>query len=200
VLDTSPAASVLLPGDIITSLNGQPVVTSTDLIGLIGAADPSQPVTMDVLRDGKPMTVSSDLIPPANPGDPPRVGITIETANLHYGLPFDVDITPQKIAGGPSAGLMFTLTVYDLVTEDDLTCGMKIAGTGTIDYGGNVGPIGGVRQKVAAAEIAGAKYFLSPPANYDDALDAARHIKVVRVETAQQAIDFLHSVCAEQSD
>jgi len=66
---------------------------------------------------------------------------------------------PQKVTGGPSAGLMFTLGVYDLVTGQNLTGGRKIASTGTIDVEGNVGIIGGVQQKVVAAEQAEAEYF-----------------------------------------
>jgi PDZ domain-containing protein len=89
---------------------------------------------------------------------------------------------------------MFTLTVHDMVTPADLTGGRVIAGTGTINLDGTVGPIGGVQQKVAGAEYAGAEYFLSPPENYDDARSVARQIKVVKVATAEEAIQFLRSL------
>ena len=92
---------------------------------------------------------------------------------------------------------MFTLGVYDLLTPGDLTGGRKIAGTGTISLDGSVGPIGGVQQKVVAAERAGAEYFLSPAENYDDAVAMAKHIKVIKVTTAQEAIDFLKSLPPE---
>ena len=81
-----------------------------------------------------------------------------------------------------------------MVTPQDLTGGRKIAGTGTISLDGKVGPIGGVEQKVAAAEGAGAEYFLSPPENYAAAKSVARHIKVIKVATAEQAIQFLKSL------
>ena len=123
-----------------------------------------------------------------------RIGISIVQHNSGFSLPFPVEIVPQKVNGGPSAGLMFTLGVYDLVTGQDLTGGRKIAGTGTIDLEGNVGPIGGVQQKVVAAERAGAEYFLSPPENYPDALAMATHITVIKIATAQDAIDFLRSL------
>jgi PDZ domain-containing protein len=119
--------------------------------------------------------------------------LTIAPAGFDYTLPFPVRIVPQKIVGGPSAGLMFALTVYDLVSPGDLTGGRKIAGTGTISLDGTVGPIGGVERKVVAAELAGAEYFLSPPENYAAALAAARDIQVVRVATAEEAIAFLRS-------
>jgi PDZ domain-containing protein len=92
---------------------------------------------------------------------------------------------------------MFTLTLYNVLSPEDLTGGRKIAGTGTINLDGTVGPIGGVKQKVAAAEAVGASYFLSPVENYEDALSVARHIKVIKIATAQQAIEFLQSLPAQ---
>jgi PDZ domain-containing protein len=124
------------------------------------------------------------------------LGITIQPAGFDVQLPFPVKIVPQKIVGGPSAGLMFTLTVDNMVSPEDLTDGKKIAGTGTINMDGSVGPIGGVEQKVAAAEAAGAEYFLSPVENYENARSVARHIQVVKIATAEQAVEFLHSLSA----
>jgi PDZ domain-containing protein len=118
----------------------------------------------------------------------------VESAGLAVNLPFPVRIEPQKVNGGSSAGLMFTLTVYDLVTPEDLTGGRTIAGTGTINLEGKVGPIGGVQQKVIGAEYAGAAYFLSPPENYEAARAVARRIKVIKVTTAAEAIQFLRSL------
>ncbi len=106
---------------------------------------------------------------------------------------------PQKIVGGPSAGLMFALTVCNSLSPTDLTGGRRIAGTGTIDADGVVGPIGGVEEKVVAAEDAGAAYFLAPPANYPAALAAARRIKVVEVSSASDALAFLRRLPAPQS-
>ncbi len=194
VLDTSPAEGLLLPGDVIVEFEGHPVTTSNELVTLVRTADHEAQVEMKVSRDGEIIPISTSLIPPVVEGDPPRIGIAVETANLDYDIPFPVEISERKITGGPSAGLMFTLTVYDLVTEEDLAGGRKIAGTGTIDFDGNVGPIGGVRQKVAAAESAGAEYFLCPPSNCADAREVATDITVVEVETAEAAIEFLRSL------
>jgi PDZ domain-containing protein len=190
----SPSSGIIQPGDVITAFNGQPVTGAQEVIDLTRAADPAQPVTLRVSRDGEDVDLTIELIPPASADGTPRIGISIETAGLTYDLPFPVEITPKKIAGGPSAGLMFTLTVYDLLTEEDLTGGRKIAGTGTIDANGNVGPIGGVQQKVAAAERAGAEYFLCPEQNYADAAAVADEIEVVQVTTAEEAIEFLRSL------
>ena len=92
---------------------------------------------------------------------------------------------------------MFTLTVDNLLSKEDLTGGRKIAGTGTINLDGTVGPIGGVKQKVFAAEAVGAKYFLCPVDNYADAVSVAKNIQVVKIATVQQAIDFLNSLPAQ---
>jgi PDZ domain-containing protein len=89
---------------------------------------------------------------------------------------------------------MFTLAVYNAVTPDDITGGRKIAGTGTISLDGSVGPIGGVQQKVAAAEAAGAEYFLAPAENYNDARLVARHIKIVKIATVDEALAFLQGI------
>jgi PDZ domain-containing protein len=118
----------------------------------------------------------------------------IGSAGFDVQLPFPVEIVPEKIVGGPSAGLMFTLAVYNAVTSTDITSGRKIAGTGTISLGGTVGPIGGVQQKVAAAEAAGAEYFLSPVENYADALSVARQIIVIKVASVDEALTFLQGL------
>ncbi len=191
VLPQSPSQSVLQPGDIITAVNGQPVQTTADLIRLIGLEQAGDKVQLQVVRAGARHTLSVGLMPPAAPGGSPRLGITVESAGLDYSLPFPVKIVPEKIVGGPSAGLMFTLAVYNALTPADLTEGRRIAGTGTISVDGSVGPIGGVEQKVAAAESAGASYFLSPVDNYAAARSVARSIKVVEIANAQQAIQFL---------
>jgi Lon-like protease len=192
ILTESPARTILQPVDIITGVNGVPVITPTDLTSKMGQLTVQTTLKIDILRDGKALSLE---VPTMDPVDGAvKIGITIEQYSSGYTLPFPVKIVAEKVSGGPSAGLMFTLGVYDLLTEKDLTGGRKIAGTGTIDLEGNVGPIGGVQQKVAAAERAGAEYFFSPEGNYDDALAAATHIKVIKVTTAQEAINFLQNL------
>lgn len=94
--------------------------------------------------------------------------------------------------GGPSAGLMFALQSIDLLNETNLTRGLVIAGTGTIDPQGEVGPIGGIAYKIVTAEEKGAELFLAPAANYEEAVRKARAIgssmKVVGVESLEDAI------------
>jgi Lon-like protease len=198
VIDTispgSPASSVLEIGDLITGLNGQNLRSADDLRKFLRTQAEGTVLSLEIAREGRSMVVKVPTLPPAEPGGAVRIGINVHTDIAGFNFPFPVEITPQKIVGGPSAGLMFTLAVYDLVTPGDLTGGHAVAGTGTIDLDGNVGPIGGVEQKVVAAERAGAKYFLAPAENYQDALGAAGNIQVIKVTSAQNAIDFLETL------
>jgi PDZ domain-containing protein len=194
IMADSPAQNILQPGDVIVGVNGEPVETAAAVSAGLSLQAVQDSVQLQLERDGVPVTVTVPLLAPAEPEQPPRIGILLEDAGFETELPFPVGITPQKIVGGPSAGLMFTLTVYDLVTPQDLTGGRIIAGTGTINPDGTVGPIGGVQQKVAGAEFAGAEYFLSPSENFEDARTVARRIKVVEVASAAEAIQFLRSL------
>jgi PDZ domain-containing protein len=194
ILPESHANGILDIGDVITALNGEPVRTTQDLIGKVGAQSGKTPVQLDVQRDQARLELTVPLLPPVSSTDTPKIGITIASAGFDFKPPFPVSIVTQKISGGPSAGLMFTLTVYNALSTQDLTGGRKIAGTGTINLDGTVGPIGGVKQKVAAAEATGARYFLCPVVNYADAVSVARTIKVIKIATVQDALDFLHSL------
>jgi len=106
-------------------------------------------------------------------------------------FPFDVQISSGDI-GGPSAGLMWALGLYDLLTPGDLTGGRTIAGTGEINVDGAVGPIGGIEDKIVAAERAGAEVFLVPAENMAElkGVDTG-DMKLVSVSTFQEALDAL---------
>jgi PDZ domain-containing protein len=122
------------------------------------------------------------------------VGVVLDTVNLDLDLPIDLEIDSRNI-GGPSAGMMYAITVLDLLTPEDLAKGHRIAGTGTISFDETVGAIGGVRQKVFAARSVGAEYIIVPTDNYPDALTAAGDdIEIVAVATLQDALDFLDSL------
>jgi PDZ domain-containing protein len=194
IVPGSHANGVLHIGDIIMGLNGNPIQTTTDLINGISAQPASATVRLLVKRAGTEISLDIPLMPPAAPGGTPKLGIQIETAGFDYTPPFLVSIETNKISGGPSAGLIFTLTVYNSLISQDLTGGRRIAGTGTINLDGSVGPIGGVKQKIFAAEAVGATYFLCPVDNYADAVSVAKTIKVIKIATVQQAVDFLRSL------
>jgi Lon-like protease len=197
ILPDSHANGILQTGDVITGLNGKPVQTTSDLIELVQAQASEATVNMDIQRGGETFQVSVPLMAPASPDEKPKIGISIQSAGFDFNPPFPISIVTQKINGGPSAGLMFTLTVYNLLSAEDLSGGRKIAGTGTINLDGTVGPIGGIKQKIFAAEGVGATYFLCPVDNYADAVSVAKHIKVVKIATVEQAISFLRSLLSK---
>src|SRR6478735_1804729 len=115
-----------------------------------------------VVRRGK-KEVAVDVTPEKVDGDL-RIGIT---PGVGFDFPFDVSVDIADNIGGPSAGLMMSMAIYDTLTPGSLTGGADIAGTGTITPAGKVGPIGGIQQKIAAARDAGAELFLVPADNCD---------------------------------
>jgi PDZ domain-containing protein len=184
----TPAAGVLKVGDVITSVDGTQVTTATKLTELIRAKPAGTARTVSYTRNGAPATVT--ITPRAEDGSP-RIGVTVEQKQPH---PFDLKIDLDRI-GGPSAGLMFTLGIIDKVEPDDLTGGSVIAGTGTIDDEGNVGPIGGIPQKLVAAKRDGAKIFLTPAGNCAEAgANAVPGLPMARVATLDDALAALKAV------
>ncbi len=121
--------------------------------------------------------------------------VALEQAGL-AGTDVLVELRPFNIIGGSSAGLMFALATYDLLTPRDLTRGWQIAGTGTLDATGRVGPVVGVKQKVAAAEAAQADYFLVPLEHYAEAVAVARRLQVVPVTSFAEALALLRQLPA----
>ncbi|HEX5368721.1 MAG TPA: S16 family serine protease, partial [Dehalococcoidia bacterium] len=186
----SEANGVLLLGDEITLVNGQPVSGPSDVSRILRADASAGSAEISVQRGDQKIDLTVPLM--HDESGAPKIGINVEPTGDHLQLPFPVSITPEKVDGGPSAGLMFTLTLYNALTPSDLTKGYRIAGT--IDLDGNIGAIGGVQQKVAAAERSGAEYFLVPVDNYADAAAMASHIKVIKVATLDDAVSFLNSL------
>ncbi len=162
--DGSPAAGQLLAGDVIVSVNGKTFPDVTALRAEIAANGVDSPATVDILRDGTAKTL--ELTPVLSSGDSPApiLGIIVGS---EYEFPFDVKIQLENV-GGPSAGMMFALGIIDKLTPGELNGGQNIAGTGTIDATGTVGPIGGIRQKLYGARNAGASYFLAPESNCNE--------------------------------
>jgi PDZ domain-containing protein len=184
----SPADGILKPGDVITSVDGTPVTATTKLTELIRAKPAGTARTFAYTRAGAAGTAT--ITPRAEEGNP-RIGVTVEPKQPH---PFQLKIDLEKI-GGPSAGLMFTLGIIDKVEPADLTGGQVIAGTGTIDEEGKVGPIGGIPQKLVAAKRDGAKVFLTPAANCAEAMDnAVTGLPMARVATLDDALTALQAV------
>lgn len=189
----SPAHGELRPGDVIVSIDGRAVNTSCDVIRLVNRLQPGDEVDLVVRRKGESLPISLRTVEnPQQPGTP-LIGVILTDLNYRFDPGIEVRFKTGNIAG-PSAGLMFALALYDRLTPGDLTAGRRIAGTGEINCGGDVGAIGGVEQKVAGAEAEGADIFLAPVANFEAARAAAGDIEVVAVATFQDALDYLEGL------
>ncbi len=186
----SPVEGILLLDDVIIRFDGVPVTTAGELTSLIADRQVGDEVVLDVIRGGRPVQVTATLIQHVSDPDRPMVGFLATTDNWSYTSPIDIQIDTTNV-GGPSAGLMYTLTLIDLLSDDDLAAGRVIAGTGTIDLNGAVGPIGGIRQKVVSAEATGADVMFVPADNWDELEGFEVDIELVRVETYLDALDYL---------
>lgn len=183
----APASGKLQPGDVLTEVDGKPVTSPDRLRELISAREPGAPVTVAYVRGTTPGSVTFDT---GSSGESPdRAIVGIDTAVTDY--PFDITIALENV-GGPSAGLMFSLGIIDELTPGSLTGGRHIAGTGTIDDAGNVGPIGGIQQKMAAAGKLDVDVFLVPADNCKAAQEnKPKDVQLVRVTTLTSALDAL---------
>jgi PDZ domain-containing protein len=192
-VENYPAAEFLEPGDKIVAVDGTRVQTTCDVGRTIDTHEVGEKVAVTIVRDGKRRVVRIETVASPEDRGAPFLGVHMEPINYRFTPGVDVKFDPGDIAG-PSAGLMFALTLYDQLTPDDLTDGRTIAGTGTIDCDGGVGPIGGVEQKVAGAEREGAEIFLAPAGNFAAAKGAATDIEVVEISNFSEAIDYLEAL------
>jgi PDZ domain-containing protein len=194
----SPSDSVLDPGDRILAIDGEPIGTVDDLSATLAEKEPGDVVTMTIKRPEKgELDVDVELT--ASPDDPERtiVGFyPFDTATVE--LPFELSIDTQSI-GGPSAGLAFTLTLIDELTEGELTPPGGVAVTGTMSLDGSVGAIGGLRQKASAVAQTGVDVFLVPAAQGETDIAAAQRaagdgLKIIPVSTLDEALDALREL------
>lgn len=190
VVPGSPADGKLGTGDVIVAIDGQPVRLASDLSRATARASAGDEVTLDVVRDGERREVRVELAK-ISERDRPAIGVALRSLQLDVRLPFTVEVD-QGDVGGPSGGLMLALSIYDLTDPTDLAKGRTIAGTGTIDLEGRIGPVGGVPQKVETARRAGATLFLVPAAEADEARAAADGaLEIAPVETFDDALAVL---------
>ena len=162
VLDVTPglpAEDRLEVRDVLLEVGGTKVTEAQDVVDAVDRAKAGEPIPFVVRRGDK--EVSVDVTPREVDGDL-RVGIT---PGVGFDFPFRVSVDIADNIGGPSAGLMMSLAIFDTLTPGSMTDGADIAGTGTITPSGEVGPIGGIQQKIAAARDAGAELFFVPADN-----------------------------------
>ena len=183
-----PADGKLKPRDVVRRFNGERVTAATQLAKLIEKVPDGKSVPITVVRKGKPVTMH---VTPTTKDGHRLIGVTL---GIGYTFPFKVSVNISDVIGGPSAGLMFALSIYDTLTPGSLTSGGTVAGTGTIDGAGHVGEIGGIQQKIAGAREAGAQLFLVPPANCPDAMTADHgSMRLAKAATLKVAISELEA-------
>lgn len=191
VTPDSASQGILEPGDIVRAVDGS-AVTDVQQVRDAAAAGEGAPITLSIERAGVAQDVS--IAPRRSEVDGQTqwlIGISLMAA---FEVPFDVTIQLNNV-GGPSAGMMFALGIIDKMTPDPLTGGHRIAGTGTIDADGEVGPIGGIRQKLYGARDAGAEYFLSPSSNCNEVVGhVPTGLRVFSVATLEDSLTALAAI------
>ncbi|GEL75985.1 hypothetical protein TMU01_02200 [Tenuibacillus multivorans] len=202
VVEDMPAKGHLMPGDQIKEVSGNDVSSAQDLLDLIEPYQEGDVIDLKVVREGEEVEVSFPL--GTFPNEPDRVGLGISlVTDREVSENPKIDFDSGSI-GGPSAGLMMSLEIYDQLTSEDITKGLKIAGTGEIDYDGNVYRIGGIDKKVVASHRNGADIFFAPNeggkenSNYQVAKETAEEIgtdmDIVPIDTFQDALDYLNQL------
>lgn len=188
VVADGPSKGIVEKGDVILSVDGQPTDSSAQVRSAVVGHRAGEAVELDVRRGGVEKTVR--VVTREDEGRA-VIGIAMGT---RYQLPIPVTIHAGAV-GGPSAGMMFTLAIYDLLTQGQLTGGAAIAGTGTMADDGSVGPIGGVRQKMIGAKDGGADWFLAPTANCSEVVDhIPQGLHVVKVTDFRQALHAVEAI------
>jgi PDZ domain-containing protein len=194
VAKDAPAAAVLKPGDELITVSGAPAKDAQAVRDAIGALPAGQAVPVELKRAGRTLTVQAKT---RSSGGRTVLGVFLATK---FDFPFEVKINAGEV-GGPSAGLMFTLGIYDRLTPGEMTGGEQVAGTGTIASDGAVGPIGGIQQKLAGAREGGARYFLAPADNCGEVVGHVPDgLRVFKVSTFAQARTAVQDIAAHQTD
>jgi PDZ domain-containing protein len=181
VYEDAPSSGKLIAGDFIRSVGGVEVVDLDQLKDEIQKTSGS-PIEVEVSRGGNPVTLS---ITPELRDDSWIFGILV---GYSYDFPVDLELQLGQV-GGPSGGMMFALGIIDALTSGSLAGANHVAGTGTIAASGEVGPIGGIRLKMIAAERSGATLFIGPRDNCSEIVgNIPNDLDVVVVDNLDQAL------------
>jgi PDZ domain-containing protein len=187
--DSFPAAGKLEPDDVIVAIDGQPVRNTTQLTRVMRTKLPGDTVDLKVRRGDETVDVSVKTV--ASPRDKERafLGVAISDDAEVAKLPVPVEFDLGNV-GGPSAGLAFALDMVDELGRD-LDHGKRIAATGEIALDGSVLPVGGIKQKTIGARRSGADVFLVPGENAAEARKYADGLRIIPVDSFQQALHEL---------
>ncbi|MFF4257231.1 PDZ domain-containing protein [Streptomyces sp. NPDC001663] len=205
VVKDSPAEGKLHAGDVIKAVDGTAVKEPGDVAKLVTKHKPGEDVVFTVVpakeqaaaeKKNKTATRTQNITMTSTTSHDSgkKRAIVGISAGTDHTFPFAIDIKLADV-GGPSAGLMFSLGIYDKLTPGSLTGGKFVAGTGTIDDDGKVGPIGGIEMKTVGARNKGARYFLTPAENCAAAAkDTPSGLRLVKVNTIDDALGALKDI------
>ena len=179
--------------DEIKSVEGQSVNDIETIRKIVGTKEVGDKITLEVLRKDSLITVTSTVYETEGQK---LIGVSLTNVSEVTTEP-KIDLKAKSNESGPSGGLMMALSIYDAITDEDITKGRKIIGTGTIDEDGTVGAIGGVKYKLIGAVKNKADIFLVPEENYAEALEVAQDrgytIKIISVSSLEEAVKELES-------
>ncbi|MDO5712738.1 MAG: PDZ domain-containing protein, partial [Micrococcales bacterium] len=188
VAPAGPAAGILRVGDLIESVADTPITTTPDVSRLVQAAGDRVAMSIERSGESKQLSVPTKVVQGRR-----MVGVALE-AKFDPSIKVTIDAGD---VGGPSAGMMFALAVYDKITPGPLTGGRKIAGTGTMAIDGSVGPIGGITHKLVGAKNAGAQWFLAPAQDCSEVVGQIPDgLSVAKVATFEEARVAVQSIAA----
>lgn len=187
---SGPADGRLLPGDLILAVADHPVSALDEVGDQIRRAEVGEPIEFTIQRNGDELKIDVPTV--ASVSDPAIAAVGIEV-NTGYRFAPKVNFGISHEVGGPSAGLVFALAIYDQISAGDLLAGRAVAGTGEIDANGDVRRIGGLREKVAGAERAQAAIFLVPADNCVDLVGVHTDLQIIPVATLRDAVQALES-------
>lgn len=202
VVEEMPAEGIVKIGDRIKSVDNQEIKEAKDLTTYVEKKQPGEEIELTIVRDEQEMTEVIEVT--SFPDDEEKVGIGIQlVTDEKVNVSPEISFSSGNI-GGPSAGFIFALEIYNQLTAEDLTKGYDIVGTGEIDYDGNIHRIGGIDKKVIAAHKAGIDIFFAPneegriDSNYNEAqkvaVDIDTPMEIVPVDTFDDALDYLESL------
>lgn len=182
-------------GDDILEIANTKIQSINDITIILGNYEPGDKIIIKVKDKGKILDKYATVIEKEGKK---IIGIAITTIYEYETTP-SINFSFSNSESGPSGGLMLSLAIYNKITKEDISKGLKIAGTGTIEADGSVGSIGGVKYKLKGAVNDKADIFLVPNGeNYDECIILQKkynyNIKIIGVSTFEEAILKLNEI------
>lgn len=190
VMENGSAYNKLEQGDLIKSVDGKKVEMAADAVNIIKNRKIGDLVELKVLREEELLEFNLRTVELEGNKGSPSIGVLISSQGLEYDIPRKVNFKTENIIG-PSAGGVFTLEIYNQLTERDITNGKKIAGTGTISLDGKLGRIDGVKYKIMAAKKAEVDLFIVPKENYETAAQFAGDLELIKADNINDVLNYL---------